>query len=48
LWSIKARKPVVKVVRDILIKKLIFVRRDKKLSALAEVTRLLEALRLPP
>jgi hypothetical protein len=46
--KVKARKLVVKVVHDILAMKWIFVKRDKKLSALAEVARLLEALRLPP
>jgi hypothetical protein len=46
--KVKARKSIVKVVRDMLTKKWIFVKRDKKLSTLAEVARLLEALRLPP
>lgn len=46
----KSRKPVfkIKVVRDMLTKKWIVVKRDKQLSVLSEVTRLLEALRLPP
>jgi hypothetical protein len=46
--KIKSQKPVVKVVHDILTKKWFFIKRDKQLSALAEVARFLEALRLPP
>jgi hypothetical protein len=46
--KIKFRKSGVKVVRDLLTKKWIFVKRDKQLSVLAEVARLLKLLSLPP
>lgn len=45
--KIKSRKPVIKVVHDMLTKKWLFIKRDKQLSALVEVARFLEALRLP-
>lgn len=44
----KSRKPVVKVVRDMLIKKWVLVKKDKQLSTWTEVMRFLETLRLPP
>jgi hypothetical protein len=45
---IKYQKSVVKVIRDMLIEKWIFIKRGKHLTALIKVVRFLEALRLPP
>jgi biopolymer transport protein ExbD len=44
----KSHAPTFKVVHDMLMKKWIFIKKDKQLSVWSEVVRLLEALRLPP
>jgi hypothetical protein len=42
----KSRTPVFKVVCDMLMKKWVFIKKDKQLNASSEVARLLKTLRL--
>jgi hypothetical protein len=46
--KIKSKVSLFKVVRDMLMKKWIFIKKDKQLSASSQVVRLFEALRLRP
>jgi maltodextrin utilization protein YvdJ len=46
--KIKSRTPAFKIVNDMLMKKWVFVKKEKQLNALSEVARLWEDLWLPP